>query len=164
MQTLSIRLTLAAAALALALGAGWNTPAVAQKLQPGPGGPHGENDFPISWKQYYTYAEKVKLLEALQKRYPKLAQLSTIGKSRMGRDQHLLTITSPATGAPETKPAMWVDAAIHGNEINGVTCALYTAWYLLTRYDYDPYVRRLVDDTTFYILPGLNVDGNDSYA
>ena len=59
---------------------------------------------------------------------------------------------------------MWVDGAIHGNEINGVTCALYTAWYLLTRYDYDPYVQRLVNATTFYILPGLNVDANDSYA
>ena len=48
-------------------------------------------------------------------------------------------------GAAETKPAMWVDGAIHGNEINGVTCSLYLAWYLLTRYDYDPYVQGLVD-------------------
>jgi hypothetical protein len=59
---------------------------------------------------------------------------------------------------------MWVDGAIHGNEINGVTCSLYLAWYLLTRYDYDPYVKDLVDHRTFYILPGLNVDANDSYA
>jgi hypothetical protein len=165
MHTLSIRSTLAVIALALALGAGWGAAVVAQKpLQPSPGGSHGENDFPISWKQYYTYAEKVQLLQDLQKRYPQMAQLSTIGKTRMGRDQHLLTITAPATGAPDTKPAMWIDGAIHGNEINGVTCALYTAWYLLTRYDYDPYVQRLVNATTFYILPGLNVDGNDSYA
>ncbi|RPJ67808.1 MAG: hypothetical protein EHM24_20405 [Acidobacteria bacterium] len=164
MHKLGIRSTLAVITLALALGAGGSA-AVAQKpLHASPGGSHGENDFPISWKQYYTYAEKVKLLQDLQKRYPQLAQLSTIGKSRMGRDQHLLTITSPGSGAPDTKPAMWIDGAIHGNEINGVTCALYTAWYLLTRYDYDPYVQRLVNATTFYILPGLNVDGNDSYA
>ena len=110
------------------------------------------------------YGERIQLIQALEKKYPQLADLSVIGKSRMGREQHLLTITAKATGAPETKPAMWVDGAIHGNEINGITCALYTAWYLLTRYDYDPYVRRIVDSTTFYILPGLNVDANDSYV
>ncbi|MCK7461379.1 MAG: hypothetical protein MZU84_04585 [Sphingobacterium sp.] len=33
-------------------------PAVAQaKLQSNPGGYHGELDFPISWKRYYSYAE-----------------------------------------------------------------------------------------------------------
>ena len=59
---------------------------------------------------------------------------------------------------------MWIDGAIHGNEVNGITCSLYVAWYLLTRYDYDPFVHDLVDRTTFYILPGLNVDANDSYV
>jgi hypothetical protein len=59
---------------------------------------------------------------------------------------------------------MWVDGAIHGNEVNGITCSLYLAWYLLTRYDYDQYVHGLLNNTTFYILPGLNVDANDSFV
>jgi len=140
-------------------------PAGAQKkLQTSPGGYHGEQDFPISWKHYYSYAEWTKIMHDLQKQYPQLADIGSIGKSRMGRDQYLLTITAKATGKPEEKTAMWVDGAIHGNEINGVTCSLYTAWYLLTRYDYDPYVFDLVNTRTFYILPGLNVDANDSYA
>jgi hypothetical protein len=42
---------------------------------------------------------------------------------------------------------MWVDGAIHGNEVNGITCSLYLLWYLLTRYDYDPYVHELVNTT-----------------
>jgi hypothetical protein len=143
----------------------WTGPVRAQKkLQTSPGGSHGEMDFPINWKQYYGYEAKTAILQALQKQYASLADLSTIGKSRMGREQWLLTITAKSTGAPDSKPAMWVDGAIHGNEINGVTCSLYVAWYLLTRYDYDPYVKGLVDHSTFYILPGLNVDGNDSYA
>jgi len=140
-------------------------PAGAQKkLQTSPGGYHGEQDFAISWKRYYSYAEWTKIMHDLQKQYPQLAEISSIGKSRMGRDQYLLTITAKSTGKPEEKSAMWVDGAIHGNEINGVTCSLYTAWYLLTRYDYDPYVYDLVNTRTFYILPGLNVDANDSYA
>ena len=134
------------------------------KLQTNPGGYHGELDYPMSWKRYYGYEEWTKIMRELQKKYPQLADIQSIGKSRMGRDQLLLTITAKATGKPEAKRAMWVDGAIHGNEVNGVTCSLYLAWYLLTRYDYDPFVHELVDATTFYILPGLNVDANDSYV
>jgi hypothetical protein len=140
-------------------------PAFAQKkLQKSPGGYHGELDFPISWKQYYSYAEWTKIMHDIQKKYPHLADIQSIGKSRMGRDQYLITITAKSTGKHQDKPAMWVDGAIHGNEINGISCSLYLMWYLLTRYDYDPYVYDLVNNCTFYILPGLNVDANESFA
>jgi hypothetical protein len=135
-----------------------------KKLQMNMGGYHGELDFPISWKRYYSYAEWTKIMHDLQKQYPNLADIESIGKSRMGRDQFLLTITSKETGSHDTKPAMWVDGAIHGNEVNGITCSLYLAWYLLTRYDYDPYVYNLMNRYTFYILPGLNVDANEGYV
>jgi len=134
------------------------------KLQQSPGGYHGELDFPISWKRYYSYDEWTKIIHDLQDQYDHLADIQSIGKSRMGRDQYLLTITAKSTGTADSKPAMWVDGAIHGNEVNGITCSLYTAWYLLTRYDYDPFVHDLVNTTTFYILPGLNVDANDSFV
>jgi hypothetical protein len=165
MHTKRLRNYLLVLAVVLVAISVWTSPVRAQKkLQTSPGGNHGELDFPINWKQYYSHAEKTKLMQGLQKQYSALADISSIGRSRMGRDQWMLTITARSTGAPESKPAMWVDGAIHGNEINGVTCSLYLAWYLLTRYDYDPYVHNLVDTRTFYILPGLNVDANDSYA
>ncbi len=152
-------------ALAVVALTAFHAPLTAQKkLQTSPGGYHGELDFPISWKRYYSYAEWTKIMHDLQKQYPQLADIASIGKSRMGRDQFLLTITAKSTGRHDEKTAMWVDGAIHGNEINGITCSLYLAWYLLTRYDYDPYVHELVNTRTFYILPGLNVDGNESYA
>jgi hypothetical protein len=37
-------------------------------------------------------------------------------------------------------------------------------WYLLTQYDYNPFVHDLVNSNTFYILPGLNVDANASFV
>jgi hypothetical protein len=138
---------------------------IAQKNpQKSPGGYHGELDFPISWSRYYSYAEWTKIIHDIQKKYPQLSDIQSIGKSRMGRDQYLITITAKATGKHSEKTAMWVDGAIHGNEVNGITCSLYLMWYLLTRYDYDPYVHDLVDNCTFYILPGLNVDANESYV
>lgn len=147
------------------LGAGFIFPLNGQKkLQTSPGGYHGELDFPISWKRYYSYAEWTKIMHDLARQYSHLADIQSIGKSRMGRDQFLLTIAAKTTGKPESKPAMWVDGAIHGNEVNGITCSLYLAWYLLTRYDYDPYVHELVNRSTFYFLPGFNVDANESYV
>ncbi len=135
-----------------------------KKLQKSPGGYHGELDFPISWNRYYSYAEWTKIMHDIQKQYPQLADIQSIGKSRMGRDQYLITITAKSTGKHEEKPAMWVDGAIHGNEVNGITCSLWLSWYLLTRYDYDPYVYELLNTCTFYILPGLNVDANASFV
>jgi hypothetical protein len=134
------------------------------KLQTSPGGYHGELDFPISWKRYYSYEEWTQIMHDMQEQYSHLADIQSIGKSRMGRDQFLITITAKNTGDDSEKPAMYVDGAIHGNEVNGVMCSLYLMWYLLTRYDYDQYVYDLVNTTTFYILPGLNVDGNASFV
>ena len=140
-------------------------PAVAQsKVQENPGGYHGELDFPVSWKRYYSYEEWTGMMHDIQDQYSHLADIESIGKSRMGRDQFLITITAKSTGTHDTKPAMWVDGAVHGNEINGIMCSLYLMWYLLTRYDYDPFIYDLVNSTTFYILPGLNVDANASFA
>jgi len=135
-----------------------------KKLQTSPGGYHGELDFPISWQRYYGYAEWTQIMKDIAKKYPHLATVESIGKSRMGRDQYLITITNKKSGDHNSKTAMWVDGAVHGNEVNGITCSLYLMWYLLTRYDYDTYVYNLVNNSTFYILPGVNVDANESYV
>jgi hypothetical protein len=151
--------------LTVLLVSSFATPVYGQKkLQKNPAGYHGELDFPISWKRYYSYAEWTKIMHDIQKKYPHLADIQSIGKSRMGRDQYLLTITAKSTGKHQDKPAMWVDGAIHGNEVNGIMCSLYVMWYLLTRYDYDTYVYDLVNNCTFYILPGLHVDANESFV
>ena len=156
---------LAACSLAVSLTMAAPTTTAAQdKYQPNMGGYHGETDFPINWKQYYTYAEWTKIMHDMQDQYDHLADIESIGKSRMGRDQYLITITAKSTGSHDSKPAMWVDGAIHGNEVNGIMCSLYSMWYLLTRYDYDPFVHDLVNNSTFYILPGLNVDANASFV
>jgi hypothetical protein len=151
--------------LAAFLMTAFMSPVFAQKkLQKSPGGYHGELDFPLSWSRYYSYAEWTKIMHDIQKKYPHLADIESIGKSRMGRKQYLITITAKSNGKDTDKPAMWVDGAVHGNEVNGISCSLYLMWYLLTRYDYDTYVYNLVNDCTFYILPGLNVDANESYV
>ena len=113
MRTYRLRNNLLVLAVMLLAGSLWMGPAGAQKkLQTSPGLSHGELDYPINWKQYYSYAEKTKIMQGLQKQYSQLADISSIGKSRMGREQWMLTITAKETGPAESKPAMWVDGAI----------------------------------------------------
>ncbi|MDR3194238.1 MAG: hypothetical protein LBT76_02960 [Tannerella sp.] len=138
--------------------------AAQKKLQTDLGGHHGEMDFVINWKQVYSYDECVKIFFDLEKKYPGLCSVQSIGKSRMGREQYVLTLTAKETGKDTEKAALWMDGVIHGNELNAVSCCLYTAWYLLTRYDYDPRVHDILDRTTVYCLPVFNVDAYDSYV
>ena len=109
-----------AVACLLCLGSGW----AQSKKQTNMGAPHGETDFVVNWKRYYNYDEWTQIMKDLQKKYPNLCSIESIGKSRMGRDQYVLTITAKNTGKDTEKPAVWVDGAIHGNEVNGITCSL----------------------------------------
>jgi hypothetical protein len=56
---------------------------------------------------------------------------------------------------------MYMDANIHGNEVQGGEIGLYTIWYLMENYNYNDYVKKIVDEHVFYIFPSVNPDGRD---
>lgn len=129
-----------------------------------PGKSHGEEAFPINWKRYYDHDELTEIYRRMVKKFPNLINLVSTGKSIQGRDLWLLEITNFNTGPPESKPGLYIDGAIHGNEVQGTICALYTAWYLLTRYGNDAYVTNLMDTRSFYIKPAVNADAAHSFV
>jgi hypothetical protein len=102
-------------------------------------------------------------LQRLEKAWPKFLKYSSLGKSYAGRDMMLMTINNPDTGAELTKPAMYIEANVHGNEIQGAEVALYTVWYLMENYDRIPQVKKLVDERVFYVVPTVNPDGRDYF-
>jgi len=74
-----------------------------------------------------------------------------------------MTINNPDTGEEMDKCAMYIDANIHGNEVQGGEVGIYTIWYLMENYAYNDYVRELVDERVFYIFPSVNPDGRDLF-
>ncbi|MBE0595086.1 MAG: peptidase M14 [Gemmatimonadales bacterium] len=102
-------------------------------------------------------------LFALEKAYPKFLKYSSMGKSYEGRDMMLMTINNPDTGPELSKAAMYIEANVHGNEIQGGEVCLYTVWYLMENYDRIPQVKKLVDERVFYIVPTVNPDGRDYF-
>lgn len=113
----------------------------------------------VAFDRFVKFPELTEILGAFAAEYPNLVELSSIGRSHEGRDIWLCTITNTATGPPEEKPAIWIDANIHATELTGSTAALYLINKLLTQYGTDDTVTRGVDTRTFYIVPRMGPDG-----
>ena len=114
---------------------------------------------PLTFDNYYTYGEVVEALKALHKAYPELTRLDEVGKSEEGRAIYAMTVNNPKTGEELSKPGIYADGNIHGNEIQAGEVALYMLNYLLTKYGSNEEVTKMVDRNCFYVIPVVNVDG-----
>lgn len=118
-----------------------------------------EIKIPLRFDHYYSYEKVVEALRALNTAYPDLTTLEEVGKSEEGRVIYALTINNKKTGAPLSKPGVYVDGNIHGNEIQAGEVCLYLANRLLTSYGKLEEITSVVDRNVFYIIPVVNVDG-----
>jgi len=119
----------------------------------------GKIEVPLRFDRYYSYEEVVRALNVLHEAYPKMTKLDLVGKSEEGREIYALTINNPDTGEELSKPGVYVDGNIHGNEIQAAEVCLYYANMLLTKYGENEKVTTAVDKNAHYILPVVNVDG-----
>jgi len=117
----------------------------------------------FAWDHYLDQDEVTRRLETLHDAYPDLTRLETTGHSAEVRPLLALTIGNPETGDLDAKPAMYVDGAIHGNEIQATEVCLYLAWLLLDRYDEWERIAELVDRVVFHVVPTVNVDGRTRF-
>ena len=118
---------------------------------------------PMSWNKYYDHAGISEICKKIAAAYPDLVKLESIGKSFEGRDLWCLAITDYKKGDATKKPAMYIDGNIHSNEVQGSEFSLYTAWYLTESFADLKFIRELLEDKIFYIIPSINPDGRDSY-
>lgn len=107
--------------------------------------------------RYYTHDEMKRLLEAWEKQYKEVMALSSIGKTYMGRDIFLITLT--LGGRPEKKPGILVDGNLHSRELFGSCAVLYAVSYFLNHYTTDGDVQRVLQEKTLYFIPRINADG-----
>ena len=77
----------------------------------------------IDFAKYYRHEEVIDHLRALADAYPELVTMSSIGRSFRDRDLWIMEITNKKTGAPGTKPAYYIDAVTHPEEVSGAMVA-----------------------------------------
>ncbi len=137
---------------------------------------------PIKFDSFHGYTGTVNYLKAVAQAYPNLTELMEIGKSTLGKPIYVLVITNMKTGIAldtliplrhsrnevknvppmkrhQGKPGQWICGATHGNEFTGTEVCLYIIDKLLTGYENDSEIRRLLDEKVFYICPIVNPDG-----
>lgn len=106
----------------------------------------------------FTLEEIAALLAHLTAQYPDLATLGSIGQSGAGREIPMLTITDPAGGAADGKPALLVvDFRVTGY---GAEACLATATRILERARAEPEIAQLLADHTIYLAPALAPDAS----
>jgi len=113
----------------------------------------------MNFNHYFNNDEIASQTQSWEEIFSKLVTREQIGTSHEGRPIWMLTITNQETGAPDTKPALWIDGNIHATELAGCTAAMYVAHHLLEGYASNEQIHRLLDTCTFYIIPRVNPDG-----
>jgi hypothetical protein len=122
-----------------------------------------EHTLTFAWDRWLDNADMGERMREMERTWPKFLTLSSMGKSYGGRDLWMMTINNPDTGPEESKAGMFIEANVHGNEIQGGEICLYTIWYLMENYGENPEITRLVDERVFYIAPSVNPDGRDYF-
>jgi len=117
----------------------------------------------LDFNRWHDYDELQVDMKAMQKTWPEFLTYTSLGKSYGGRDVTMMTINNPKTGPEMGKPAMYIEANVHGNEIQGSEVSLYTIWYLMENYGKIDMITRLVDERVFYIIPTVNADGRQHF-
>ncbi len=122
-----------------------------------------EHTLDLTWDRWLDHDELGERMRLMERTWPDFLDLQSIGMSYGGREMWLMTINNPATGTDDSKSAMYIEANVHGNEIQGGEVILYTIWYLMENYGKIEDVTRLVDERAFYLLPSVNPDGRDYF-
>lgn len=150
------RFTLLCAALAFG-----SAPLAAQDPKPTSNPVSPRPKVPLAFNRFYDYAELLAALRALAAAHPDVITLSSIGRSFEGREMWLATLADRRGTPLDRRPAMWIDANVHGNEIQGSEVCLYTLWYVAENRGRNPRLQELLERNVFYILPSVNPDGRD---
>ena len=154
MKNLSVALVLAAA-----MAAGTTAETHAQVVR----GSDPEHELPLTWNRWLDQDELGERMALMEETWPEFLTFGSLGQSYGGRELWVMTINNPETGPESEKAAMYIEANVHGNEIQGAEVTLYTVWYLMENYDEIESIKRLVDERVFYIVPTVNPDGRDYF-
>jgi len=108
---------------------------------------------------YHTLEETHEYLETVERLYPYLAKLHTVGKStRFSLPIWALKI-SDNPDEDEDEPAVLIDAMHHAREPLGNEISLAFIDYLVSRYGWDERVTSWVNDFEIWVIPVMNPEG-----
>lgn len=112
-----------------------------------------------SWNKYPTYELYELMMQDIADTYKSLCRLEEIATLASGRRLLALKISADAEFNNRARPEILLASSIHGNENSGYVLALRMANHLVTNYNVDAEITRLLDSTEIWICPLANPDG-----
>jgi extracellular matrix protein 14 len=100
----------------------------------------------------------MRLLEAL---FPSIASMTSIGKSYEGRDVYALRVGARGTDSDASGPrkTILITGGLHGREWISTSSVSYLLWSVITSYDKEPMITKLLQNFDIVFIPVLNPDG-----
>lgn len=114
----------------------------------------------IAQNKYASFAQLSSRLTAIATKSGGTAAVSSIGKSKGGKDIWLLTLSK---GDAAKKPALLIVAGIDGTHLAGTEIAILMAEKMLASAGADS-VAKLLETKTFYFVPSVNPDAQEQYS
>jgi hypothetical protein len=110
--------------------------------------------------KYHDYFGTMKMLNGFNEKYPDLVDVSSIGKSVLGKDIWCIRLTNERNNT--RKSSCLIDGCIHGEEWEGDEACLYLAEYLLINFGNNASITDVLNTTEVYIVPLVNPDGRQA--
>ncbi|KAI1739792.1 hypothetical protein F4680DRAFT_135953 [Xylaria scruposa] len=106
---------------------------------------------------YHPYADHVQYWAELQAAFPNNSELIVAGASFEGRP--IQGIHLWGKGGKDSKPAIFFNGNVHAREWITSVVVEYILYQLVTGYENDTLVQKVLDNYDFYVLPVVNPDG-----
>lgn len=113
---------------------------------------------------YPRYNQTTELIHQMQKTWPNLVKVYSVGKSVAGRELWVIQLSNDVTGQRKLlKPMVKIVANMHGDETLGRQLTLMLATHILKEYQAgDSRMINLLNSTDLHLMPSMNPDGYDA--
>lgn len=108
---------------------------------------------------YLTYAEMESKIADWARTHPELVQVSSLGKTFEGRDIPLVRLSAAPAGVSDSVPEILLLSGIHPREQQPQIGIAALVDELLSAYDKDTALTKLLRERVIWIVPVFNVDG-----
>lgn len=119
-----------------------------------------KNFFMAPDSQYQNPQEIEDFLKEMNQTYPEISKMISIGNSVEGRNIWAIKI-SDNPELDEVEPVILFNSMHHAREVMTPEIGIDMVEYLLTRYGSDEQVTKWVNENEIWVVPMLNVDGNN---
>lgn len=113
-----------------------------------------------SCEKYLDNDELLSFLNTTREKHGRYFDFESIGKSSLGEDIYLVTLTDKEYKHHSEKPAFWIDANIHASEVTGTQGVVFFIERLLDeKHPYADRHKELMKKMTYYLIPRFSPDG-----